>query len=220
MVMLCGIDEAGRGPIIGPMVMCGVVIDKKDEKKLAKLGVKDSKLVLPKKREELFDKILAIVKKYEIAILSPQDIDHALNDPDTNLNWLEADTASLIINKLTPEVAVIDCPSPNIPEYKEYIRKKLNVDCELVVEHKADLNHIVVGAASIIAKVTRDREIQKIKAMVGEEIGSGYPADPKTMEFVYYNYKKYPEIFRKTWQTYKDVVAKKQQKGLQDFMIQ
>jgi ribonuclease HII len=173
--------------------------------------------LLPKKREELFDKILKIVKKYEIVVMTPQEIDAALMDPDTNLNWLEADHAAEIVNKLTPAKAIIDCPSTNIAEYSEYIRKKLNVDCELQVEHKADLNHIVVGAASIIAKVTRDRAIEEIKKKVGKDIGSGYPADPVTQRFISENYKKHPEVFRRTWQTYKDVVAKRQQKGLSEF---
>ncbi|MBN1544398.1 ribonuclease HII [Candidatus Woesearchaeota archaeon] len=217
MTLLCGIDEAGRGPVIGPLVTCGIVIESKDEAKLKKLGVKDSKLLLPKKREELFGKVLKIAKKHEVVMLTPQDIDAALMDPDTNLNWLEADTTAEIINKLKPEKAIIDCPSNNIEDYSDYIRKKLNVDCELVAEHKADLNHLVVGAASIIAKVTRDREIQKIKEKVGQDIGSGYPADPVTQQFIRENYKRHPEVFRKTWQTYKDVVAKKQQKGLNDF---
>jgi ribonuclease HII len=180
MALICGIDEAGRGPVIGPLVTCGVVIDSADEKKLAALGVKDSKLILPKKREELFDKILKIVKRHEVVVLSPQEIDSALIDPDTNLNWLEADTSAEVINKLTPEKAIVDCPSINIEEYQEYIRKKLNVDCELVVEHKADLNHLVVAAASIIAKVTRDRAIEEIKKKVGQDIGSGYPQTTTT----------------------------------------
>ena len=217
MTLLCGIDEAGKGPVIGPLVIAGVLIDSKDEKKLAKLGVKDSKLILPKKREELFDKILKIVKKYELVILTPQDIDAALMDPNHNLNWLEADNVADILNKLTPEKAIVDCPSINIEDYTEYIKEQLNVDCELIVEHKADLNHLVVGTASILAKVTRDREIQKIKKEVGQNIGSGYPADPATKAFLSENYDKYPNIFRKTWQTYKDMVAKKEQKGLDEF---
>jgi len=217
MTLLTGIDEAGRGPVIGPLVICGVLIESEDEKKLAAIGVKDSKLLLPKKREELFDKILKIVKKYEIVILSPKDIDAALMDPDTNLNWLEADNSADIINKLKPEKAIVDCPSNNIPEYRDYLKKKLNVECEVLAEHKADLNHVVVGAASILAKVTRDREIENIKKMVGEDTGSGYPADPITKSFLSQNYKKYPQIFRKSWQTYKDVVAKNQQTGLDNF---
>jgi len=157
------------------------------------------------------------VKRYEIVVLYPKDIDAALIDPDTNLNWLEADTNAEIINKLKPEKAIVDCPSNNIEEYSDYIKKKLNVDCELVAEHKADLNHLVVGAASILAKVTRDRMIEDIKKKVGCDIGSGYPSDPKTKEFISENYDKHPEIFRKSWQTYKNVVASKQQKGLDEF---
>lgn len=217
MTKLCGIDEAGRGPVIGPLVTAGVVIDSKDEAKLKKLGVKDSKLIPPRKREELFDAILKIVKNHEIMTLSPQDIDAALMDPSSNLNWLEADTQAAIINKLTPEKVIVDCPSNNIEAYSDYLRKKLNVDCELLCEHKADLNHLVVGAASILAKVTRDRMIEEIKKKVGQDIGSGYPADPITKIFIEANYKKYPDIFRKSWATYKALVAKKQQKGLGDF---
>ena len=217
MTELCGIDEAGRGPVIGPLVTAGVVIDSADEAKLKKLGVKDSKLILPKKREELYGKIVEIVKRHEIITLSPQDIDSALIDPDTNLNWLEADTTAEVVNKLKPEKVIVDCPSNNIEEYSDYIRKKLNVDCELVAEHKADLNHVVVAAASILAKVTRDKMIEEIKKEVGQDIGSGYPADPVTKAFISENYDKHPNIFRKTWQTYKDIVAKKEQKGLDEF---
>ena len=217
MTDLCGIDEAGRGPVIGPLVTAGVVIDPEDEKKFIALGVTDSKLIPPKKREELFEKVKEIVKRFEIVILSPQDIDAALMNPDTNLNWLEADTNAEIINKLKPTKAIVDCPSNNIEAYSDYIKKKLNVDCELVAEHKADMNHIVVGAASILAKVTRDRMIEEIKKEVGQDIGSGYPADPKTKEFISKNYDKYPKIFRKSWKTYKNVVASKHQKGLNEF---
>jgi ribonuclease HII len=217
MASLCGIDEAGRGPVIGPLVTAGVVIDSADEEKLKNLGVKDSKLIPKHKREEMYDAIISIVKSYEIVVLSPADIDAALVDPSTNLNWLEADTQAEIINKLTPEKVIVDCPSNNVDAYTDYLRRKLNVDCELVVEHKADLNHLVVGAASILAKVTRDKAIDEIKKKVGQDIGSGYPADPITKSFIEDNYKKHPEIFRKTWQTYKNVVASKQQKGLGDF---
>ncbi|MFH1669396.1 MAG: ribonuclease HII [Candidatus Woesearchaeota archaeon] len=217
MTLTCGIDEAGRGPVIGPLVTCGVVLDEEGEKMLKELGVKDSKLILPKKREQLMEHIIKIAKSYEVVILSPKEIDAALADPGTNLNWLEADTTAKIINTLKPERAIVDCPSNNIKAYTDYLRRKLNVECELVVEHKADLNHIPAAAGSIIAKVTRDREIDKIKQKVGKDIGSGYPADPITKEFLQKNYDKYPGIFRKSWQTYKNVIAKKQQKELGDF---
>lgn len=219
MTLIVGMDEAGRGPVIGPMVMCGVLVDSEDEQKLANIGVKDSKLILPNKREELFDMIIGIVKRYVILIRSPEEIDAALLDPNTNLNWLEADTSAEILNELKPEKAILDCPSNNPAAYKKYVKEKLdpeNSGMEIVAEHKADVKYPVVSAASILAKVTRDREIEKIKEKYGD-VGSGYPADPKTKEFLLKNYKSHPEIFRRTWQSYKNVVAKGEQKGLVDF---
>ena len=73
MTLICGIEEAGRGPVIGPMVMCGIVIDEKDTDKLLQIGVKDSKLLTPKQRENLFEKIKKIAKSYEIIIISPKE---------------------------------------------------------------------------------------------------------------------------------------------------
>ena len=213
---ICGTDEAGRGPVIGPMVMCGVVIDDSKEHELKELGVRDSKMIAPNIRELMFEKIKKIVDDFEIVVLQPKDIDDALNDPDTNLNWLEADTTADMLNKLKPEKAFIDCPSNNPPAYKSYLENKLEAKMELIVEHKADVNYLVAAAASILAKVTRDREIEKIKKKYGA-IGSGYPADPVTKVFLQENWDKHPEIFRKTWASYKKMVSQKSQKGLGDF---
>jgi len=163
MVLICGIDESGRGPVIGPMVMCGVVIDEKDIPKLEKIGVKDSKLLTIKQREDLFEKVKKIVKADEILILYPEKIDETLNSDDMNLNWLEAVSSAEIINKLKPSKAILDCPSNNVQAYSDYVKKKLTVVTDLVAEHKADMNYTIVAAASILAKVTRDNEIEKMK---------------------------------------------------------
>ncbi|MFQ5474607.1 MAG: ribonuclease HII [Candidatus Nanoarchaeia archaeon] len=213
---LVGCDEAGRGPVIGPMVMCGVLIDEKDEQSLKKMGVKDSKLLSEKQREDLFEKVKEAVKAYEIVILEPKDVDDALRDPNTNLNWLEAKATAEILNKLKPEKAIIDCPSNNPKAYKEHLRGLLKSRMQLVVEHKADLNYPSVAAASILAKVTRDSAIKKLRETYGD-FGSGYPADPSTKRFLEDNWDKYPEIFRKTWASYKKVVSRKNQKGLDTF---
>lgn len=216
-MIVCGIDEAGRGPVIGPIVICGVTIKEGDEDKLSKLGVKDSKLLTPQKREELFPKIIAIVKDYKIEIVGPDKIDAVLNDPHLNLNWLEALVSAKIINQLKPDKVILDCPSTNTKAYSDYVRKELDNDCIIVAEHKADVNYPVVSAASVLAKVTRDKEIEKIKKIIGVNFGSGYPADPSTQEFLKKNYNKYPDIFRKTWSSYKNVVSGKRQKNLSDF---
>ena len=219
MALICGVDEAGRGPVIGPMVIVGITIDEAKESKLQWIGVKDSKLLTPKRREILFEKILGIVKGYKIEIISPSQIDAALNDADMNLNWLEAVKTAGIINKLKPNKAYIDSPSNNLKDYKNYLKNRItNKKTELIVEHKADKNHPCVGAASIIAKVTRDKEIAKIKRATGQEIGSGYTSDPITVDFLKKNYDKYPDIMRKTWAPYRDIIKNKKQKKLNNYL--
>lgn len=198
--------------------MVGLAIEEKDLPKLEGLRVKDSKLLTPKQREYLFERILKVVKDKVILIVSPKEIDEALESDSLNLNWLEAEKTAEIINKLKPDKAILDCPSNNIPAYTEYVRKNLkNKNIEIIAEWKADVKFRIVSAASIIAKVTRDREIEKIKRDIGINFGSGYPSDPITQKFLKENYNNYPEIFRKTWISYKRLKEGKKQKSLAEF---
>jgi len=219
MVLTCGVEEAGRGPVIGPLVVCGVLIDDKDEGRLKRIGVKDSKLLSAKKREELFPKILKIAKNYKILITPTQQIDAALVSEEMNLNKLEAQKMGEAINSLKPEKIIVDCPSNNIPQFVTYLMTHLKEKdvSKIIAEHKADVKYIIVAAASILAKVTRDREIEKIKEKIGIDFGSGYPADPKTVKFLKEKWDKYPSIFRKTWASYKKVIEAKGQKNLSEF---
>ncbi len=214
MVVLCGVDEAGRGPVMGPMVIAGVKIDSCRENELEALGVKDSKKILPRKREELYEKILEIVDDYSIIVLSPAEIDDALAAPDMNLNWLEAVATVDILKKLSAMKAFIDCPTATASKYSDYLKERLNVEMELVVEHKADENYLASAAASILAKVTRDREIKKLQEIYGD-IGSGYPSDPKTRVFLEKNYDL--PIFRKSWGTWQKVNQQNKQQSILDF---
>ena len=218
-ILICGIDEAGRGPIIGPMVMCGLLIKEEDEKKLVKLQVKDSKLLTRATREFLFDKIKDVSYKCEIVIIYPDEIDSAVNNHDgLNLNRLEARKSAEIINLLKPDKAIIDTPSNNIKSYKEYLLGYIkNKKIEWILEHKADFKYPVVSAASIIAKVTRDNEVDRIKKDIGIDFGSGYMADPKTVDFLEKYYEEHSVLFRKSWFPYKDIVNKKFQRKLEDF---
>lgn len=218
MTLIVGIDESGRGPVLGPLVMAGVLIDDSDEHKLAKLGVKDSKLLTPQQREQLFDKVIKIAKASEIVIVQPSDIDRAVIGHDgLNLNWLEADKSIEIIKALKPDKAILDCPSNNIKKYADYLKQRLPKGLELIAEHKADVKYPVVSAASILAKVTRDREIQKLQETISEPIGSGYPSDPVTCEFLKHCHKTHKHLFRKSWATYQEHENKKSQKRLDDF---
>ena len=219
MSLICGIDEAGRGPVLGPLVMCGLLIKEEDEKKLVKIKVKDSKLLTKEKREFLFPKIKDISYKYKIIIIEPDEIDKAVNNHDgLNLNRLEARKSADILNLLNPDKAIIDAPSSNIKSYKQYLSEFVkNKKIELVLEHKADVNFPVVSAASIIAKVTRDDEIERIKKEIKIDFGSGYMSDPKTVGFLERYYGEYSYLFRKSWFPYKDIMNKKFQSRLEDF---
>ena len=219
MAVVCGIDEAGRGPVIGPMVICGACFEKAQEKVLRKMGVKDSKLLSPAEREDLFEKIKEACKgRYYAIIVSPSEIDAAVSEND--LNWLEARKTAEIINFLRPDKAIIDCPNQNTKAYSEYIRERLiDKKVEIVAEHKADFNYPAVGAASILAKVARDAEIKKIKRKIGIDFGSGYPSDPLTMEFIAKNWEKkaFSEIIRKSWAPVRKQREQKAQKKIMDF---
>jgi len=222
---IAGIDEAGRGPLIGPLVIAVAAIQEGREQELKDLGVKDSKLLTESQREYIL-KYLEKLVKYELIIINPPEVDLAVMSENTNLNWLEADNGASILNKLDVKLnneiskCIIDCPSTNISAYKNYFSEKVdNKETVLQVEHKADLNYVIVGAASIIAKVTREKELIKLKRKYDIDFGSGYPSDPNTKKFIEQNWNnpKISPIIRKSWATYKTIVKKNSQKGLGDY---
>ncbi len=225
MAFIAGIDEAGRGPLIGPLVICVAAIKEELHESLRELGVKDSKLLSEKQREEIY-KFLEHQVRFELRIVQPSEIDEAVTSKTTNLNWLEADIGSDLLNKLDVKLdgevsrVIIDCPSNNPKAYEAYFKKRVdNEEIAFQVEHKADLNHLIVGAASIIAKVTREKELEKIKRKLKIDFGSGYPGDPKTKAFVqeYHDNAKYHHLFRKSWATYTAISEQKLQKSLGEF---
>lgn len=201
------------------MIIAGVTIGEDKIDLLRELGVKDSKLILSQKRFRLFKKIIQIVKDYKIIIIQPSEIDKAVSGENgMNLNWLEALKTVEILNSLKPDKAFIDCPSPNTNSYKSYIRERLdNKNIELVVEPKADFHYLPTSAASILAKVTRDEEVKKIEKMTGMSIGSGYVSNPICQKFLKENFDKFPEIFRKSWISWKNHDNAKKQKQISDF---
>ena len=218
MTLILGIDEAGRGPVIGPMVIGGALVKSDFESKLTELGVKDSKKIPQNKREIMFDQIIKISNSTDIKVVMPEEIDMAVESKNgMNLNWLEAVKSAEMINELKPDVVILDCPHPIPSKYETYVRELLdNKDVKRIGEHKADDNYVICGAASILAKVIREREMAEINAKYGE-VGPGYPANPVTKKFVEENFEKHPEIFRKSWATYKNQVKKKKQSELSEF---
>jgi len=217
MTLVLGVDENGKGPVIGSLFICGTLFDEKDINKLKELGVKDSKLLPHRKRIELAKEIKKIAKKYKIIQVKPEEIDKAVNKEDgLNLNWLEAHKTAEIINELKPDKAIIDCPNPNIKKYKEYLLNLLkNKEIELIVEHRAE-KYFSVAASSILGKCAREKEMEQIQKKYGNT-GPGYTSNPITQKFVKENFDKYPEIFRKSWVTWKNHHNAKKQHKLDEF---
>lgn len=220
-MLTLGIDDAGRGPVIGPMVLAGCLIDEETEKKFRKEGVKDSKQLTSKRREDLAEKIKNSAETFEIAIAYPDEID-GKNHDGINLNALEAIKMAEVINKINKGFSkikvIIDCPSVSIEKWKDFLKTKINnlSNLEIVCEHKADVNYVAVSAASILAKHIREKEMDKLKEKFGKEIGSGYCSDPKTSKFLETHMKEHSDkgIFRKTWGTWKEACAVSEQKRL------
>ncbi|MDH3353185.1 MAG: ribonuclease HII, partial [Nanoarchaeota archaeon] len=171
------------------------------------------KLLTPTRRRKIGNKIKETYKHY-IEVSSPQEIDES-----TNLNYLEAIKTAKIINKLTENLSktikvIVDCPSVNIQAWSNDVQlllKKPEI-IQLSCEHKADANHPIVSAASIIAKERREDEIHKLRLELRKDFGSGYPADPKTKEFIAENFnkEKYKHIIRFSWKTVKKLIAEKE----------
>jgi len=200
---IVGVDDAGRGAVIGPLVIAGVLIDEKDSPRLRELGVRDSKRLSPNRREQLAGEIKKLALKYHVIKLLPAEIDKVVETGRKlhRLNRLEAQTMAKIIAALKPDIAYVDASDVLADRFKNHIAESLSFDVQIVSEHKADAKYPVVSAASIIAKVERDKAIAELRERHGD-LGCGYPTDPKTIEFLESWIQKfgfYPDFVRKSW---------------------
>ena len=183
--------------MLGPLVISGISIDKKNLRKLSSLGVKDSKKLSPKNRELLYKKIIELVDDYYVAKIPPRSIDASVKKH--GLNELEAKYMAKVVSKLDPDTSYVDSCDVNPKRFGKEI-SKLSDNHKIKSYHHADSRFVVVSAASIIAKVTRDRAIEKLRKT--HDLGSGYPSDSKTVKFVtkYYKINKsFPTFVRKSW---------------------
>ncbi len=200
------------------MVLCGYLIDESKKEKLRSMGVKDSKLLTRRKRTELFGKLKRIADSYEVIRITAQEIDSMRTI--INLNKIEIENMCILINRLKPDVAIIDAPEKNTAAFAKKIKSKLDVQCKIIAENFADKNHLEVGAASILAKVVRDREIRKLHSRYGN-FGSGYSSDPVTVGFLKNWLKKnkdFPDFIRKSWITAQLMKAERQQTDIGKFL--
>jgi ribonuclease HII len=208
-MLVAGVDDAGRGPVIGPLVIAGVLMNEADLPMLVQIGARDSKLLSPLKRRLLFDEIKRIAERYTMVKLLPKEIDDVvLNGKKLHrLNRLEAQAMAKVIDELKPDRAYVDASDVMAERFKQHILECLSFKVDIVSEHKADRNYPIVSAASIIAKVERDREIEELRSLHGD-FGSGYPSDPRTIDFLkkcIQRFGKYPDFVRKSWEPAKRV---------------
>lgn len=205
-MIICGVDDAGRGSVLGPLVIAGISVERTKIKRLSEIGVKDSKQLSPNMREILYKKIIAIVDDYHVARISPKIIDASVHK--NQLNHLEARYMAKVITKLRPDSSYVDSCDVNPARFGREISKLANSG-RIYSRHHADSTFVVVSAASIVAKVNRDRAIEKLRKK--HNLGSGYPSDPKTMAFIknwILTYHKTPEFVRKSWKPVKAMMTK------------
>ena len=206
--IICGIDEAGRGPVLGPMVICGVCFFEAELKLLVDIGVKDSKKLSSKKRSELAKIIKNKCKNYKTIVISAQEID-ARQEKRITLNRLEEIKMAEIIEALKPNIIYIDAADVNEARFAKSIQKLLKYSpTKIISKHKADDLYPIVSASSIVAKDTRDSIIEDFKKKYGD-FGSGYTSDVRSTTFLrewIRKNKKAPPIARKSWETTKKII--------------
>ena len=205
-MQICGVDEAGRGSMVGPLVVAGITISKPKISQLKKLGVRDSKKLSPAARERLYKKIIETVDDYYVVRIPPRIIDKSVSNH--SLNHLEAKYMAKVISKLSPSTAFVDSCDVNSKRFGKEI-SELTSNTKIRSYHHADSRFVTVSAASILAKVSRDRAIMKLTN--SHDIGSGYPSDPKTKKFVKKLIRKNRDMsfLRKSWKPVQILMKKR-----------
>ncbi len=206
-MQICGVDDAGRGSMLGPLVIAGISLERKNLRKLSGLKVKDSKKLSPKKRKELYKSIIKLVDNYHVAKIPPRSIDASVKKHC--LNGLEARYMAKVVSKLDPDTSYVDSCDVNPARFGKEI-SKLSDNHKIKSYHHADSRFVVVSAASIVAKVTRDKAIERLQK-THDFLGSGYPSDLTTVKFVtryYQKNKSLPAFVRKSWRPVRAIVSK------------
>lgn len=198
-ILVGGVDEAGRGSIIGPLVVAGISVRETKIAQLTEMGVRDSKALTPKARARLFGEIMKVADSVCIRKVNPVEVDDSVSL--RGLNRLEAKVMASVINNIGADEVYVDCCDVNPERYRDYIGQHLSRSPKMHSMHHADAINVVVSAASIVAKITRDHEVEQIRKKY-RAIGSGYPSDDRTMRFIRRWVKKNgsaPEFARKSW---------------------
>ncbi|MER3601502.1 MAG: ribonuclease HII [Nitrososphaerota archaeon] len=212
-VLLGGVDEAGRGAVLGPLVVAGVCLRPDALTLLRGLGVRDSKRLTASARQRLFPLLLRACVRVEVEELPPSLVDSYVAGPQgpRGLNRLEALAMARVIARLGATRVYVDSPDLRPLRFRRQLREALKSPPRLTVAHHADGRYLPVAAASIVAKVLRDRRLAELRAH--GEVGSGYPADPATRRFLASWLARHgnpPPFARSSWGTLKKLRAPRQ----------
>lgn len=201
---VAGVDDAGRGSVLGPLVIAAVSVRESSLKELVEIGIKDSKLLSPVGRERLYPRIIDMAEEVSVIRISPREIDEYVikGKKYKRLNYLEAMSMAKVIERVHADLVYVDASDIDPERFKQDICSAMSKKVEIISAHHADRIYPVVSAASIVAKITRDHEIVSL-AKFGS-FGSGYPSDERTINFL----RKWldekgdlPFFVRKSWKT-------------------
>lgn len=215
-----GIDEAGRGPVIGSMFIGGFMVDEEELDSVEDLGVKDSKKLSDKKRERMAEQLREMGEPFlkEITATEIDDLREVMT-----LNEIEIQGFTDVIERSDADKIIVDLPEPDGDRFIRKMKKELPAKFEnrdFTAEHEADDNFPIVSAASIIAKSARENHIDELKKKYGYDFKSGYPHDSPTIEFLekYVEEKgELPKETRRSWSTAERILKESEQSGLGDF---
>ena len=202
-----GVDEAGRGCVVGALVVAGVSATPAGVRKLRRLGEKDSKKLSAKQREKLYPAIVKAAAKVSWLRIPPGEIDSVVfrGERLRRLNYLEAVDFARVIDTLGARRVTVDASDVVPTRFGEDIADNLALECRVKSVHKADRDFAIVSAASIVAKVERDRQVRLLRDEHGD-FGSGYPSDPATKSYFSDRISRgepLPDFVRKSWKTWR-----------------
>ncbi len=208
---IAGVDEAGKGPVIGSMIVAGVMVQEDMLPVLEGMGVRDSKAISPKKREFLASKIKEVGVCYTLE-LSASEID-ALRKK-TTMNEIVVESHVRVLKQLKPDEAFLDAADVDADRFAKKVQAWYGKNIKITSEHNADVTYPLVSAASIIAKVRRDETVQELERLLGKSIGSGYPSDIRTIHFLDDWVKEHdslPSFVRHSWKTATNALKRHEQ---------
>jgi len=177
---LAGVDEAGKGAVLGSLFVAGVCVDSSGLKYLERMGLKDSK-ALSAKRRELLSKRIEKLCAVQLQEITAQQIDELRTVLTINEILVRGHAQAL--RYLKPDVAFVDAADVNATRFSGRLKEASGIN-KIIAEHNADTNYVIVSAASIMAKVSRDTSIRALERSLGATIGSGYPSDETTIAFL------------------------------------